>query len=58
MKYLRVIAAKTRNVQDTSPLGSTGKYTSREVNEAGGGLILAAGRVRSKGKKKKKKKHD
>ena len=29
--------------------------TSREVNEARGGLILAAGRVRSKGKKKRLK---
>ena len=29
--------------------------TSREVNEASGGLILAAGRVRSKEKKNKKK---
>ena len=31
--------------------------TSREVNEARGGLILATGRVRSKKKKTKKKKH-
>ena len=31
-------------------------YTSREVNEAKGVLILAAGRVRSKKKEKKKNK--
>ena len=31
-----------------------GLITSREVNEAGGDLILAAGRVRSKQKKSKK----
>ena len=40
------------------PIGTNGLITSREVNEARGGFIFAAGRVRSKKKKKiEKKKH-